>query len=219
METLGTVCRGSLGHTKNGKSVSWVQVCLALGWWSAQPLQRCQQDGRCSLLALQSHLCARAAWHSLEIHRAGELLFCFGSPCPQCKTIETVGPYRQYFNLSGQLIHFVTQVELRELVFLLRAHFQYVCLILGSHRNPSTAFYQAFNFNKLHESKASWDRYGCLSMECIHAEVCMNCFALCEFLIVCVCTQLLPVNSTLGFCSLNRWKWSWKWNICAETWN
>lgn len=31
-------------------------------------------------------------------------------------------------------------------------------------------------------------------MECIHAEVCMNCFALCKFLIVVVCTQLLPCS-------------------------
>ncbi|XP_041898226.1 TSC22 domain family protein 2 isoform X5 [Corvus kubaryi] len=46
-------------------------------------------------------------------------------------------------------------------------------------RNPSTAFYQAFHFNKLHESKTTWDRYGCLSMECIHAE-CFWCKCCCH---------------------------------------
>ncbi|XP_063264623.1 TSC22 domain family protein 2 isoform X3 [Prinia subflava] len=46
-------------------------------------------------------------------------------------------------------------------------------------RNPSTAFYQAFHFNKLHESKTTGDRYGCLSMECIHAE-CVWCKRCCH---------------------------------------
>uniref|UniRef100_A0A8C8AV56 TSC22 domain family member 2 n=1 Tax=Otus sunia TaxID=257818 RepID=A0A8C8AV56_9STRI len=60
-------------------------------------------------------------------------------------------------------------------------------------RNPSTAFYQAFHFNKLRESKTFWDRYECLSMECIRAEVRMNSFALCKFLGIFVCTELLLV--------------------------
>lgn len=57
METLGTVCRASLGCTKNGNGVSWVQVCLALGWWSAKLCSIASRTGDASLLALQSHLC------------------------------------------------------------------------------------------------------------------------------------------------------------------
>ncbi|XP_051482499.1 TSC22 domain family protein 2 isoform X3 [Apus apus] len=46
-------------------------------------------------------------------------------------------------------------------------------------RNPSAAFYQAFHFNKLRESKTFWDRYGCLSMECIRAG-CIWCKCCCH---------------------------------------
>lgn len=58
-------------------------------------------------------------------------------------------------------------------------------LILGSHRNPSTAFYQAFHLNTFQESKNLWDRYEYLTYG-MHTckSVCMNCFALYWFLII-----------------------------------
>lgn len=51
---------------------------------------------------------------------------------------------------------------------LYQPHFN---LILGSHRNPSTAFYQAFHLNTFQESKNLWDRYEYLRTKCIHARV------------------------------------------------
>lgn len=56
METLGTVCRGSSGHTKDVKGVSWVLLCLALGWCTAKLYSIASRMGDVSLLALQSSL-------------------------------------------------------------------------------------------------------------------------------------------------------------------
>ncbi|KAG8511500.1 TSC22 domain family protein 2 [Galemys pyrenaicus] len=55
-----------------------------------------------------------------------------------------------------------------DFTILSQLHFH---LILGSHRNPSTAFYQAFHLNTFQESKNLWDRYEYLSIKCIHAKV------------------------------------------------
>lgn len=52
-------------------------------------------------------------------------------------------------------------------------------LILGSHRNPSTAFYQAFHLNTFQESKSLWDRYDYLiwnayMQKCMHELLCIK---------------------------------------------
>lgn len=49
-------------------------------------------------------------------------------------------------NLKSSVFHHFTVLS--------QPHFH---LILGSHRNPSTAFYQAFHLNTIQESKNLWD--------------------------------------------------------------